>query len=98
MTTRNAIAERAATALSERQFSFSHCTLLKIRCREPRTLVAARIADKSRDLLGGGWLASLNKQLQSIKLFAEHGFYSWRNFLEAALNKSANTVGELEAG
>jgi hypothetical protein len=56
------------------------------------------MAGESRDLLCRGWLAGLNKQLQSINLFAEHRFYSWRNFLEAALNKSANTVGELKAG
>jgi hypothetical protein len=43
-------------------------------------------------------LARLGKLLQSIKLFAKHGFYSWRNFLEAALNKSANTIGHFEAG
>ena len=53
---------------------------------------------ESLRLLAFGRLAGLNKQLQSIELFAEHGFYRWRNFLEAARNKSANAVGELEPG
>ena len=64
--------------------------------------IAANARDRfvwaTRGLSGFGWLAGLNKQLQSIKLFAKHGFYCRCNFIEAALNKSANTVGELEAG
>ena len=32
-----------------------------------------------------GWLAGLGKLLQSIKLFAEHAFYSWRDLLESAV-------------
>ena len=72
------------------------CTPLKVKCRAARTLVAGKTTGYSGDLVR--WFAGLNKQLQSIKLLAEHGFYSWRNFLEAARNKSANTVGEIEAG
>ena len=48
--------------------------------------------------LGLGWLANLSKQLQSIELFAQHGFYSWRNFLEAAVDKSTDTIRELQPG
>ena len=73
-----------------------NCTLLKLKCRVVPTLAAGKTTGYGRDLVR--WFAGLNKQLQSIKLFAEHGFYSWRNFLEATRNKSANTVGEIEAG
>jgi hypothetical protein len=64
----------------------------------------SRSAFTGRDKTGGQngdsvcRLASLNKQLQPIKLFAQHGFYSWRHFLEAARNKSADAVRELKQG
>lgn len=44
------------------------------------------------------WFTCLDEQLESIKLFAEHGLYSWRHLLETAWHESTNAVRNVKAG
>jgi hypothetical protein len=54
--------------------------------------------DNASDSNGFGRLSSLNKQLQSIELIAQHAFNSWRDLLESSVDEPADAIRELNAG
>src|SRR5436305_11134398 len=49
------------------------------------------------DLIGFSWFTGLDEQLEPVELVVEHAFNSWCHLLESALDKSTDTIGELNA-